>query len=65
MHRSIGGMHFLTSNKKTCVGTGVLISKDLLLTAAHNIYNNILQTENTEFRFYLGSNGVEYNYNQF
>jgi hypothetical protein len=40
-HRSIGGMTFLTKLKQTGIGSGVLISKNLFLTAAHNIYDKI------------------------
>lgn len=40
-HRSIGGMTFLTKLKQMGMGSGVLISKNLFLTAAHNIYDKL------------------------
>jgi V8-like Glu-specific endopeptidase len=38
-HRSIGALTFQHGQTWRCAGTGVLISKDLVLTAAHNIYD--------------------------
>ncbi len=35
-----------------------MISKDLIVTAAHNIYNKDSKADNTNFKFYLAANGV-------
>lgn len=47
----------LSKNKhnSTVTGTGFLISSDLVLTVAHNIYGNGYL--NTDIRFYPGANG--------
>jgi V8-like Glu-specific endopeptidase len=37
------------------VGSGVLISRDLVLTAAHNLYDKEQKKENDDFKFYLGA----------
>jgi V8-like Glu-specific endopeptidase len=44
------------------VGSGVLISRDLILTAAHNLYDKDLRKENEEFKFYLGACGTAEKY---
>lgn len=36
----------------------MLISKDAVLTAAHNIFEKRYNSENTDFKFYLGADGV-------
>ena len=38
MHRSIGALAFTDPMGRDGKGSGVLISKNLILTAAHNIY---------------------------
>jgi V8-like Glu-specific endopeptidase len=38
-------------------GSGVLISKNLVLTAAHNIYDKDYNFEYSDFKVYLGANG--------
>ena len=38
LHRSIGALTFLNRNKKLTMGNGTLISPDLVLTVAHNVY---------------------------
>lgn len=43
-------------------GSGVLISKDTVLTAAQNIFDKGLQTEYTDFKIYIGANGVAQEY---
>jgi V8-like Glu-specific endopeptidase len=39
MHRSIGALIFYNSRQQLCVGSGVAISPNLVLTAAHNVYD--------------------------
>jgi V8-like Glu-specific endopeptidase len=56
-HRSIGAITFLTKKKRFAVGSGILISKNIVLTAAHNIYDKDYNCENSDFRFYVGANG--------
>jgi V8-like Glu-specific endopeptidase len=43
-------------------GSGVLISRDLILTAAHNFYDKDLRKENGGFKFYLGACGTAEKY---
>jgi V8-like Glu-specific endopeptidase len=43
--------------KQPGFGSAVLISKNLAFTAAHNIYDKGYDCENTDFKFYVGSNG--------
>lgn len=49
---------FLDKYKRIKAGSGVLISKDLVLTAAHNIFDPICYSENSSFKIYIGANGV-------
>jgi V8-like Glu-specific endopeptidase len=56
-HRSIGALIFYIKNKGPGCGSGVIVSKNLVLTAAHNIYDKDYDCENTDFKFYLGANG--------
>jgi hypothetical protein len=39
LHRSIGALTSLDTKKQLCLGSGVAISRNLVLTAAHNIYD--------------------------
>lgn len=39
--RSVGALTYLNVKKEQMFGTGVLISKDLILTAAHNLYDKV------------------------
>jgi V8-like Glu-specific endopeptidase len=41
MHRSIGALTSLNKNKNPTRGTAVLISPNLILTVAHNIYDKV------------------------
>lgn len=58
MHQSTVALTFLDANKNINTGSGVLISKNAILTAAQNIYNKELNAENTNFRIYIDVNGV-------
>lgn len=53
---------FLDANKKFNSGSGVLISRDTVLTAAQNIFNRELKAENTDFKIYVGASGVAEEY---
>lgn len=64
LHRSIGALVFLNRNKQRSVGSGTLISNDLILTAAHNIYDQRLKCEYTSFKFYLGADGEAEQYHE-
>jgi V8-like Glu-specific endopeptidase len=58
LHRSIGALTFLNKIKKLAKGSAALISPNLILTVAHNIYDKSYQHENDFFKFYLGVDGV-------
>ena len=58
MHRSIGALIFLNTDGQMGFGSAVLISENLVLTAAHNVFNRKLKAENGDFRFYIGVEGV-------
>jgi V8-like Glu-specific endopeptidase len=55
-------LSFLTPGKKMAVGSGVLISRDLVLTAAHNLYDKDVGQENEVFKFYIGASGTAEKY---
>jgi hypothetical protein len=38
-HRSIGAFKFQNQNFQDVAGSGMLISKNIVLTAAHNLFN--------------------------
>lgn len=44
LHRSIGALTFLNKNKKLNAGSGTLISRNTILTCAHNIFDLKSQT---------------------
>lgn len=45
-------------------GTGFLISSDIILTAAHNLYSQKTRYEHTDFKLYLGADGVAEHYHE-
>lgn len=57
-------MVFRTKYNETKAGSGVLISRDTILTAAHNIYERSLPAENKNFKFYIGADGVAEEYHE-
>lgn len=58
LHRSIGALMFSDKNGNSSAGTGVLISKDIVLTSAHNIFDKKENARFMDFKFYLPTNGV-------
>ncbi len=46
LHRSIGAVSCLNSEKELYYGSGVLISKNLVLTCAHNLFDRKTGTLN-------------------
>ena len=62
LHRSVGALTFLNLHKQLQAGSGVLISRDIVLTAAHNPYAKNLKYENKGYKFYLGADGVAEEY---
>lgn len=53
---------FLDAKKKMNTGSGVLISRNVVLTTAQNIFNKELNAENTDFKIYIGADGVAEEY---
>ena len=62
LHRSIGALTFINKYKQPRAGSGVLITRDTLLTAAHNIFDRQENWENEDFKFYIGADGVAEDY---
>jgi V8-like Glu-specific endopeptidase len=56
IHRSIGALTFRDCFNRPAIGSATIISKDLILTAAHNIYDKDRNLEYTQFKFYLAPN---------
>ncbi len=54
---SLGALMATASNNKNIVGTGILISPNLVLTAAHNIYDWNNNEEYSNIRFLPAANG--------
>lgn len=40
------------------MGSVTLISNNLILTCAHNLYDKLRNSENSDFKFYIGADGV-------
>jgi hypothetical protein len=55
-------LSFLTPERRMAVGSGVLISRDLVLTAAHNLYDKDVGKKNEVFKFYIGASGTAEKY---
>ena len=55
---------FLNVHKKLGAGSGVLISRDIILTAAHNLYEKRLKCRNSDFKVYVGANGEAEEYHE-
>jgi hypothetical protein len=51
-HSLIGLIKGLTSEEEAFYGSGILISPDLVLTCAHNLFHPELKTENKNLEFY-------------
>jgi V8-like Glu-specific endopeptidase len=61
-HKWIGALTFQVRKGTVGKGTAVLISKNLILTAAHNLYDRDLKTSHTKFKFYLAACGMVEDY---
>lgn len=62
IHRSIGAITFLNPGKLMEVGSGVAISRDLVLTVAHNVYDRKYKGQNDSFKFYIKDGKVAEKY---
>jgi V8-like Glu-specific endopeptidase len=58
MHRSIGGVEIEDDEGLIYHGTAFLLSSDLLLTAAHNVYSRKSKKPYRRLKFYLSTKGV-------
>jgi hypothetical protein len=57
-HRLIGVLLFTVKGGGIGRGTAVLISKNLIMTVAHNIYDRNYDCENTNFEFFPSACGA-------
>ena len=53
-HRSICGIMYLHKNKIVKCGSGILLSKNIVLTAALNCFDKKINSEHTNFKIYFG-----------
>ena len=58
IHKHIGALTFNLKNGKTCSGSGVLLSPNLVLTVAHNIYCKTTRQIFSNFKFYPAQCGI-------
>ena len=56
-HTLIGAITMENDRSEVGLGTGILISPDLVLTSAHNLYRWRARKMYENFRFYLAQNG--------
>lgn len=61
LRKSLGALTFETRNG-IGKGTAVLISGNLILTCAHNIYDKVINYAYTNFKFYLAVHGDSTHY---
>ena len=57
-HQLIGAVICIGGRKRRNCGSGILISKDLVLTCAHVVYSQELKMKYEKIEFYLGQHGV-------
>ncbi len=56
-HYSLGALSSKIGSM-SCGGTGVLISRNIVLTAAHNFYDHQSKKKHYAFKFYLAAHGI-------
>lgn len=61
-YRSIVAMTFLDKHKKKSVGTGILISKNLILSVAHNVFDKNQGYLYHELKVYFGVDEIAKDY---
>lgn len=62
LHRSLRALTFIDKDEQIGFGNAVQISKDIILTAAHNIYNRKYKTDNSAFRVFFDKNRTNNNH---
>ena len=53
-HKHLGAITYTTMNTNTGTGTGLLISPNLVLTAAHVVFDKKISKYNTNLKFHHG-----------